>query len=199
MLQLHDEPKGSKEKLLCATIELMMSRGYEGTGIHDILDKAQVTKSNFYYHFKSKEALCLEALERMIEAKINLLNHGLFQDQSLTPAQRFERFVQDRVKHFQEGGCRQGCPFVNLAAETSDFHPAFREKLDAYFADYMMIMAKWYQEGVSVGEFRQDLSADKVAQMVNSLVFGSMIAAKTHRSEQFILDNVSLVLTLLKA
>lgn len=65
MPQTTKSSEGSREKLVEATIDLMASHGFEPMGISLILEKAGVTKSNFYYHFKSKEELCLAALEQM--------------------------------------------------------------------------------------------------------------------------------------
>ncbi len=62
-----DTTAGSRQKLLDATVELMSSRGFEAMGINSILEAAGVSKSNFYYHFKSKEDLCLAARDAMQE------------------------------------------------------------------------------------------------------------------------------------
>ena len=56
----------SREKILSNAAELIRTKGYNHTSIQDILQAASVTKSNFYYHFESKEQLAFEVLaERM--------------------------------------------------------------------------------------------------------------------------------------
>jgi TetR/AcrR family transcriptional repressor of nem operon len=56
----------SKQKIVDKAAELIHTRGFNHTSIQDILDAASVTKSNFYYHFESKEQLAFEVLgERM--------------------------------------------------------------------------------------------------------------------------------------
>ncbi len=46
-----------RKKILDASLELFASKGYEGTSIRDIADKAGVTLPNIYYYFKDKEGL----------------------------------------------------------------------------------------------------------------------------------------------
>jgi TetR/AcrR family transcriptional regulator len=53
-----DETRG---RILEAALELFSRRGYEGTGIQEIVDAAGLTKPSLYYHFGSKQGL-LEAV-----------------------------------------------------------------------------------------------------------------------------------------
>lgn len=57
-----------RHELLNAAEKLFCARGYEGTGVQDILNAAAVSKGGFYHHFSSKEdvmkALCERRAER---------------------------------------------------------------------------------------------------------------------------------------
>jgi len=44
--------------------ELVTSRGYEPVSIRDVIDRANVGRSTFYSHYRSKEALLKESLKR---------------------------------------------------------------------------------------------------------------------------------------
>lgn len=54
--------KGEQKKgnILNVAEELFCSRGYENTGIQDILDVLHTSKGSFYHHFPSKEAVLIE-------------------------------------------------------------------------------------------------------------------------------------------
>ena len=43
-----------------AAVELFYQRGYQATGVQDIVDRAGYTKGALYHYFKSKEDLLLE-------------------------------------------------------------------------------------------------------------------------------------------
>ena len=50
-------------RILDAGTELMLRKGYHGTGIQQIVDAAGVPKGSFYSYFKSKEDFVLAAME----------------------------------------------------------------------------------------------------------------------------------------
>lgn len=59
-----------KQKLLDAALEEFNAYGYEQASINRILDKAGMSKGQFYYHFKNKEGLYFALMELGIEKKL---------------------------------------------------------------------------------------------------------------------------------
>ena len=143
-----DNDSSSRAKLIQATIRLMSSRGFEAMGIHSILEAADVSKSNFYYHFKSKEELCLAALDEMMDGFFTELLDPILAQKSLSPRKRLEKLIRSMSDMIESHGCQGGCPFTNLAAETSDFIPAFRERISSFFERYRQRLAQCFREGV---------------------------------------------------
>ncbi|WP_158974802.1 TetR/AcrR family transcriptional regulator [Cellulophaga sp. L1A9] len=45
--------------------DLFYSKGYNATGINEIIENAHIAKATLYNHFKSKEELCIEYLKDM--------------------------------------------------------------------------------------------------------------------------------------
>mgnify|MGYP000132608583 CR=1 FL=1 len=63
-----------KEDIINAGMELMLLRGYGGTGIKEITDKLGIPKGSFYNHFKNKEIFGLEVLDHYMTVALgNLL------------------------------------------------------------------------------------------------------------------------------
>ncbi|MBX9722699.1 MAG: TetR/AcrR family transcriptional regulator [Candidatus Obscuribacterales bacterium] len=195
MLQVKEH--SSKEKLICATIELMSSRGFESMGINSILEAADVSKSNFYYHFKSKEELCLAALDAMSECFFSNYVDPILLDSKLTPKKRIQKLIDFFKQKMLESECSGGCAFVNLSAETSDFHPAFREKITNHYKDYASKIAACYEEGVQKGEFTNRIQPNQAAQMVMSLMNGTMLMAKVQRDPSVIDMNTKTLFSLI--
>lgn len=188
----------SKQKLIEATIDLMTSKGFESTGINEILARAGVTKSNFYYHFKSKEALCLAALDAIIDHYTEEVVRRIFRNRELTPQQRIESFSREVARKMTDNGCTRGCTFVNLASETSDFYPSFRERIERFFRRYMDTLESCYQEGVETGQFRDDIQPDKAAKMMIAHFHGTMVLTKNLKIPTIIEENMNTLLIVLQ-
>lgn len=188
---------GSREKLIEATIELMSARGFEPMGIQSILQSSGVSKSNFYYHFKSKEDLCLAALDAMAGHFFGEIVDPVLQNKSLSPRKRLEKLFKNMSDVMETACCARGCPFVNLATETSDYIPAFRERISQFYDQYQQKLVACIQEGIEEGEFRKDLSPSHAAQLVLASVNGTIVLTKVHKKPQVMKENIRSLMALL--
>lgn len=63
----------NKERIMQCAEELFYSRGYDATGVQEIVDRAGVTKPTLYYYFGSKKGL----LKAILDVKFGRLNPEL--------------------------------------------------------------------------------------------------------------------------
>lgn len=63
--------KGEKRKkeLLKIAYDMFLTQGYENTSVDEIIEKAQIAKGTYYYHFKSKEQMLEEVIDMMIDTE----------------------------------------------------------------------------------------------------------------------------------
>jgi TetR/AcrR family transcriptional repressor of nem operon len=103
------------DKLLNAAFKCFIAQGYKGTTIEDIAGTARVFKGSFYNHFKSKEALAIEV--------VNRYEHGVTASLSLqgppSPLQRLRKHFESLAAVFEESDYRHGCLMNNFSAEIS--------------------------------------------------------------------------------
>lgn len=175
----------------------MSARGFEPMGIQSILETSGVSKSNFYYHFKSKEDLCLAALDAMAQHFFGEIVDPVLQNKALSPRKRLEKLLKNMCDMLESACCERGCPFVNLAAETSDYVPAFRERISQFYEQYQQKLIQCIREGIEEGEFRKDLSASHAAQLVLASINGTIVLTKVHKKPQVMKENIRSLLSLL--
>ncbi len=189
----------SKEKILESARDLFHLNGYKNTSIDDILKSTGVTKSNFYYHFKSKEELGLLILEiRIKEYEIKFLTDTLG-NTSISPEKRLKNYYK-KVTSFHKGlNCRGGCPFGNLALEMSDINENFRLRLSKFFNHWQKIIEGCIKEGIKKKEFRDDLSSKSISQLILSHLEGTIMMVKTHRSISPLSNGSKTIIKLIKA
>jgi len=189
----------SKERILASAKELFHEYGFQQTSVDEILKKSGVTKSNFYYHFKSKEELGLIILQRFItiyESDVLIKTLG---NKSLSPSGRLVEFYNSvKAFHINLENPR-GCPFGNMAIEMSGSNENFREKLSAFFNSWEKIIEECINEGMRTGDFRSDLPPGVVAQLILSHLEGAIMMVKTHRSLEPLSSGSETIMRLLKA
>jgi AcrR family transcriptional regulator len=81
----------SREKILSAAIALFSERGYAGTSVADVCERAGVVKTALYWHFESKEGLLDAALARVAEAWIEQIRANV--EEASGVEERCDRFI----------------------------------------------------------------------------------------------------------
>jgi TetR/AcrR family transcriptional repressor of nem operon len=173
----------SREKILSSAAEMIHRNGYIATSVDQIVADAGVSKSNFYYHFKSKEDLGLEFLQQRKEqleatAAITLLHPDL------DPGQRIDAFMNAVVSHGEDIVKHCGCPFGNLAAEISEHSEKLRCAVSEVFTSLRASITAVLEDGQASGVFRSDIPACKMACVISQTIQGMLLMAKCQRSPE---------------
>ena len=189
----------SKEKILVSAKELFHENGFQQTSVDEILKKSGVTKSNFYYHFKSKEELGLIILDRFIQLYESDVLIKTLGNKELTPSERLTEFYRSVRTFHRDLEKPRGCPFGNMAIEMSGSNESFREKLSVFFNAWEKIIEECISEGMRSGDFRGDLPPGVIAQLILSHLEGAIMMVKTHRSIEPLSSGSETILRLLKA
>ena len=172
----------SKEKIIESALELFHARGFQSTSVDDILKTTGVTKSNFYYHFRSKEELGLLVLDIRIREYENLFLKKILSEKETSPKMRLRHYYREQISYYRKLNYKKGCPFGNLALEMSDINENFRLKLSSFFNQWQKALEKCIKEGMKQKEFRDDISPKSISQLILSQIEGSILLMKTQGS-----------------
>ena len=112
-----------KEHIIQTATRLFHEQGYNLTGINQIIDEAGVAKASLYYHFPSKEDLCVAYLQR----RNNLWLSGLegFLKGIKDPKQKIIKTFDYRAVHLEKNNFG-GCSYIKIISEM----PQRGEKID---------------------------------------------------------------------
>ncbi len=188
----------SKQRILTEAANLIHTKGFNNTSIQDILDASSVTKSNFYYHFKSKEALGFEVLAQRFRFFYAFAIEPSLGNKELRATQRVNAFL-DKVLGLgalPEG--ELGCPFGNLAQEMSAIDEPLRQSLSAFFRDGAQGLEKCFEEGKERGDFKKDLPSNQLAEFMLAQIQGSFLLRKTHKDFHVMETNIEMLRTVVK-
>ncbi len=161
--------------------DLFLTRGFACTSMDDVVKESKVSKSNIYYHFKSKDDLALAVLEYHI-AVLQQLLYEQTGEQEATLLQRIERYTDLLIQEFVERDCVGGCPLISLMVEAGKTNEKVRARLDQFFQQQIQQLTQLLTMGQHSGEIRGDLSARALAALITSWVEGMLMLASIQKS-----------------
>jgi TetR/AcrR family transcriptional repressor of nem operon len=165
-------------------MQLFHTRGYNGSGVNDIVVTAGVPKGSFYNHFDSKEALGLETITRYgRESDIEALG-----DTSIAPMVRLRRHFQLLADRFRASGFSRGCLLGNFGAEMADVNPNIRAALSLTLAAWTDAIAGVLREARDFGSLPADKDVDKFARFLLDAWEGCLIRGKVMKDQSAVDD-----------
>ncbi len=104
---------------------LFYHQGYDHTSFANIAEAVQISRGNFYYHFKSKDQILQEVIHLRLEKIRALLRQ--WEQEGATPEQRIESFIKIQITNRQK--IRQhGCPVGTLCGELAKLDHALQSE-----------------------------------------------------------------------
>ena len=186
----------TKQKILETGAELIHLKGFNHTGLQEILNAAEVPKGSFYNYFSSKEDFGLQVIDHFT-GYYTFMSRPILEDPALSPLQKIKRLLEWFMEFFKSKDYAYGCPIGNLAQEMGDLSPAFRDKLrsalDIMVDSYSGVLAEAQKEG----EISQRLDVREAAYFLVSSWHGALMHMKAIKGpeplenhKRFIFDHV---------
>ncbi len=106
--------KTTRDRIVEAADRLFYRQGYEHTSFSDIADAVQISRGNFYHHFKTKD----EILDAVINARLANTRAMLerWEIEGKDPADRIRSFIDILIANRSDIK-RYGCPVGTLCSE----------------------------------------------------------------------------------
>lgn len=167
--------------LLEVGLRLFSKRGYNGTGVKEIVDAAQVPKGSFYNYFKSKEDFADKVIRHYAEnLSIRWSRYLEEGPQDALGALRycFERMIAD----YEKCEVKSGCLIGNLAAEISESSELCKTTLREVVSSWQEHISNSLGDAQKSGVVRTDISADILTDFFWSAWEGALLRMKIDNS-----------------
>jgi len=172
-----------KQKILAAGASIIHRKGYNHTGIQEILQTVGVPKGSFYFYFKNKEDFGLQVIDYFVSF-FGAQAAPVLNDNSIPPLERMKKFLEGFKVLFKEMNYECGCPLGNLAQEMGDLSPAFRTKLKDSLDLLIGLYADVLSEAKQAGDISEDLDIKETAGFIVSSWHGALIRMKIEKSDK---------------
>ena len=164
----------------CGT-ELLTERGFQITGIDEILSIVGVPKGSFYYYFKSKREFGVAVVDNYVQfyaQKMALL----FDNPQRTPLQRLQDFVDDGKLGMAKYDFKRGCLIGNMGQELAALNEEFRDRLEQVMQTWEARVTALFQLALERGEIAQSHDPESLSQFFWIGWEGAILRSKLTRS-----------------
>jgi AcrR family transcriptional regulator len=173
--------KTTRDHIVEAADQLFYRQGYEHTSFSDIADAVQISRGNFYYHFKTKD----EILDAVIH--LRLANTRMMLEQweveGKQPADRIRSFIHILIGNRAKIQ-RYGCPVGTLCTELAKLNHASQTEANKLFT----LFRTWLRRQFTILGRKQD--ADELAMHILARSQGVAMLANAFHDEKFIKQEV---------
>lgn len=149
---------------------LFHRQGYNNTGINQIIEDAKVSKASFYQHFKSKDDLCIEFLQKRYDYWVSELEK--FTSGTSTVEEKILSSF-DFLIHMNAKEDFRGCSFLNILSEI----PADKEEIHAVLRDHKNRLRE---------SFEMDIKDEMTSAHIYLLFESSILTSQLYRSNELI-------------
>jgi AcrR family transcriptional regulator len=182
--------RSTRETIVEAADDLFYRQGFEHTSFSDIAERVQISRGNFYYHFKSKD----EILEAVIEERLERTRQMLarWEAEGGTPAGRIRCFIHILIDNRAKIK-RYGCPVGTLTSELAKLNHTAQGEANKLFT----LFRTWLRR--QFAELGRKADADALALHLLARSQGVASLANAFHDEKFIRQEVQLMCAWLEA
>lgn len=169
----------TRSAVLTHALALASELGFDGVSIGHLAERAGMSKSGLFAHFKSKEALQLAVLEEAIARFVETVVAPALRKPRGEPRVRalFERWLEWSTADFMPGGCI----FVQAMVELDDRPGILRDRLVASQRDWLDTITTAIRIAKAEGHFDAKLDEAQLAHEMATLAYGHHLIARTLR------------------
>jgi AcrR family transcriptional regulator len=177
----NEQTGNTEEKILKQAMRLFLERGYHGTSIDDITQAVGLTKGALYWHFKNKEALLREIIERYEKSFLDGLIHAVSEVKG-GALDKFEKYIRFNAAFAYYN--REICvSFETLAGELVGAHHRIEPEFRRIYNKYQEFLSELIMQGKKERCFKKELDTDLAALAIMAFHHGVLVQWSMKRNE----------------
>lgn len=129
----------TRRKIVIAADQLFYEQGFEKASFADLARVVEISRGNFYYHFKTKDAVLAAVIEHRLDERKAMLRH--WEQQEDNPANRIKSFINILIAN-QTKIMAFGCPVGTLCTELAKLDHTLKPEAAGLFT----LFAEWLEQ-----------------------------------------------------
>jgi len=171
----------TREQITKVADSLFYQRGFEHTSFADIAEEVQISRGNFYHHFKTKDEILSAVIDLRISNTQKLLDK--WQDEAKNPKESIKSFINILIMNMSKIKL-YGCPVGTLCSELAKLdHPSQKDARKLF-----TLFREWLKDRFI--ELGHKSDSDKLAMHILAQTQGVATLAASYQDEAFIRHEV---------
>ncbi len=171
----------TRRRILAEAKQLVLENGFAGTTIDQILERTQLTKGSFFYHFDNKADLALQLMEYFVQADMEELELSLSETAALAqaPRRRLLAFVQRFIDIFQElEAPPPGCLYASYVNELDQFGTDVHQRMEEALLRWRVALGALIDETARAHPPVLPVDSESLADLFTIITEGAYIVSK---------------------
>ncbi len=173
--------KDTKANILEIGAQIVHQKGFNATGIQEVLNAAGVPKGSFYFYFKSKEEFGLQLIDYFSNFLLSKMKE-LLNAENVAPLDKLWNYFEWFRSYFEQNNFTGGCPIGNLAQEMGDLNDSFREKLKSVLDKMKTNIVQCLEEARQQGDLSPALDIFNLSDFIVSSWQGALLQMKVMKT-----------------
>jgi TetR/AcrR family transcriptional regulator, transcriptional repressor for nem operon len=178
-------PSTYRDQLLVEGKRQFHVRGFHGTAVNDVLERAGIPKGSFYHHFGSKENFGLAILDEDTNSQLESFKSWSSRD-DLPISERFGGYFDERVREFVLSDYSTLCLLGRFSSDLAATDPSLRSKISEGYDRLLSAFAELLDEGIKRGDLPADADVDQRASAILALTQGAFVVALANRDVDYL-------------
>lgn len=170
----------TKDRIIRKGAELVYFKGFNNTGIQEILKAAEVPKGSFYFYFKNKEEFGLSLIDYFSSSIKNIAQNQI-QAGADDPIGGLRNFFVLFIGMMKKMNYTCGCPVGNMAQEMSDLSEPFRDRIKAVFSELKGMIRECIIKAKESGRLGNDIDPGQFSEFIFNSWEGALIEMKVSK------------------
>lgn len=181
----------TKENLLDIGAHYFSKKGFNASGLKEILSEANVPKGSFYHYFNSKEDYLNKVLLHYSDGLFELFDGELAKNNP-SPVHTLKAIYFELTKLFTSYKCEHGCLLGSMSTEVSAENEAIRKVITTLYKSWRDRHEVLIKKAQKLGEIRCDLSAKELTDIFWNQWQGALLRGQLEKSTKPLKQAISI-------
>jgi AcrR family transcriptional regulator len=174
--------ESTHQRILGRGLDIVSERGLAGVSLGGLAERAELSKSGLFAHFRSKEELQIELLRAAEEAlRREVVSPAMEAPKGLP---RLRALVGRWLGWASRSGLPGGCPLYGAAFELDDAEGPVRDYLAESQEEWSGMLRGLVGDAVALGHLREDLDAAQFVWQLNGIYLSHHLSQRLMRDPE---------------